>query len=595
MKSVAPKPLVVGVAFACLASVTVEAAEITKMRLGLHEDKARLVFDLSAPTTYTVTAQPDGRAVVLQLDARIGLVPQLDYAGTPIQRIEVTPGADGGTQITLFYHGPTKTHYFALDPYLKRGDRLVVDLSDGDPVQPTVEPTSTTSDVKLTPKPEAGATPSTNKTLTRPVQPRSTRVRHAYPLIDFGGTWEQEWAHNPSPSGNQKFEALIEPRWDIRFESGNQLVAILRARLDLVGDLGPDHSHSDNYSAINGPFFNNKHAELSLRELYFETDWGGLDWRLGKQQIVWGQADGIKVLDVVNPQSFREFILDDFDDSRIPLWTVNVEAPLGEDTALQLLWIPDTSYHEFAEADSPYSFTSPRLRLSAPLGISTPEVDYDKPNNPLQDSDAGIRLTTFAGGWDLSFNYLYHYQDTPALYLDLSEASDPQLNAEFKRNHLLGGTFSNAFGEVTLRGELAYSSDTYHTSRQLSQGAIAESAEFAAVLGLDWLQSADTLFSVQWFYSQLLDYQEATVRPETDQYVSALWQSDFANTTWQVRLLGLYSLEDEDSLVQLKVRYWMLSNLELWLGLDVFSGDQQGLFGQFAEQDRWLIGMEFGF
>ena len=45
-----------------------------------------------------------------------------------------------------------------------------------------------------------------------------------------------------------------------------------------------------------------------------------VDVKLGLQQVVWGQADGLRVLDVINPLDYREFILEDFLDSRRPLW-----------------------------------------------------------------------------------------------------------------------------------------------------------------------------------------------------------------------------------------------------------------------------------
>jgi len=59
-------------------------------------------------------------------------------------------------------------------------------------------------------------------------------------------------------------------------------------------------------------------------------DWligNGFALRLGKQQIVWGETDGLKLLDVMNPQNFREFILDEFEDSRLPLWSVKYTVP----------------------------------------------------------------------------------------------------------------------------------------------------------------------------------------------------------------------------------------------------------------------------
>jgi hypothetical protein len=62
-----------------------------------------------------------------------------------------------------------------------------------------------------------------------------------------------------------------------------------------------------------------------LREFYFDTQGAGWDWRLGKQQVVWGTADGIKLLDIINPTDYRELNQNTSEDSRIPVWMVNAE------------------------------------------------------------------------------------------------------------------------------------------------------------------------------------------------------------------------------------------------------------------------------
>lgn len=67
-----------------------------------------------------------------------------------------------------------------------------------------------------------------------------------------------------------------------------------------------------------------------LRELYLDTVTGPVDWRVGKQQVVWGTADGIKLLDILNPTDFREFVQNTMEDSRIPVWMIKAEAALGE-------------------------------------------------------------------------------------------------------------------------------------------------------------------------------------------------------------------------------------------------------------------------
>jgi len=74
-----------------------------------------------------------------------------------------------------------------------------------------------------------------------------------------------------------------------------------------------------------------------LRELYVDTTAFGWDLRLGKQQVVWGTADGIKLLDIVNPTDFRELNQAPQEDSRIPVWMINGERNVGDSGNLQLI------------------------------------------------------------------------------------------------------------------------------------------------------------------------------------------------------------------------------------------------------------------
>ena len=63
-------------------------------------------------------------------------------------------------------------------------------------------------------------------------------------------------------------------------------------------------------------------------------------------------------------------------------------------------------------------------------------------------------------------------------------------------------------------------------------GGIAETGEFASVLGLDWQGLDDTFISAQWFQSHLLSYQSATVREQTEHRLCALYKREFFNQTW---------------------------------------------------------------
>lgn len=74
-----------------------------------------------------------------------------------------------------------------------------------------------------------------------------------------------------------------------------------------------------------------------LRELYMDTTLGDWDVRLGKQQVVWGTADGIKLLDIINPTDFRFLNQSTMEDSRIPLWMLNASSDVTENGNIQFI------------------------------------------------------------------------------------------------------------------------------------------------------------------------------------------------------------------------------------------------------------------
>ncbi|MCG8592131.1 MAG: hypothetical protein MJE66_22795, partial [Proteobacteria bacterium] len=252
-----------------------------------------------------------------------------------------------------------------------------------------------------------------------------------------------DWALSTRDAETQQAEWRLDPRIDWQGPFDIALTAIGRVRADIRDELEPGQPSQATRSDANRRGFVSDRVDAELRELYLDGSVGPVSMRAGKQQVVWGKADGLKVLDVVNPQSFREFILDDFEDSRIPLWLLNAEWAIG-DALLQLLWIPDKTYHELPEARALWAFTAPRFRPSPPPGVGLVVEDPERPSRFFEDSDAGVRLSAFVGGFDLTLNYLYLYDDIPVPFrrLELTPMGPRVVvTPGYERTHLVGGTF----------------------------------------------------------------------------------------------------------------------------------------------------------
>ncbi len=412
--------------------------------------------------------------------------------------------------------------------------------------------------------------------------------------VTFTATLQHESALDIDDGNGQKVETTFQPELEIELPEGFNLTAIGRVRWDTRDRLEPGSPTQDTTATISRRWLANDDLDFELRELYLDAPTDFAHFRIGKQQTVWGQSDGLKVLDVVNPQDFREFILDDFEDSRIPLWTIAAEVPIDDFTA-EFLWIPDQTYNDLPEAGALYALTAPRFVPEAVPGFTVVQREPDRPDDVIADSDAGARLLGMLDGWDLSLNYLYHYDDNPVLRRQV-QGSVVTITPEYERTHLLGGTFSNSFGDFVVRGELGYSFDRFFLTEDLSDSdGVGESDNVSSVIGLDWYGLDDTLVSAQVFGDYLTDDIDGLLRDRFESTTSLLVRRSFLDEDLEAEVIWLQSLNSGDGLVRPKITYRLDDNFKIWAGADIFFGTSDGVFGQFDDNDRVLFGVQFSF
>jgi hypothetical protein len=113
-----------------------------------------------------------------------------------------------------------------------------------------------------------------------------------------------------------------------------------------------------------------------LRELYVDTSAYGWDFRLGKQQVVWGKADGVKFLDIINPTDFRHWGQDAMEDSRIPLWMVKAAHQVNDTDSIEVVYVPQVNVTN--QIPGLYSPTTGDIgQPFVPKGMDTMLGDYN--------------------------------------------------------------------------------------------------------------------------------------------------------------------------------------------------------------------------
>src|SRR5919197_623085 len=226
------------------------------------------------------------------------------------------------------------------------------------------------------------------------------------------------------------------------FSEAVTLRAAARAWYDAVFDV------TDRYPAN---VERDQKTELSLREAVLAVSSGNLDVRLGRQQIVWGEAISTFVADVVNPRDFREFILPDFSELRIPLWALDFAYRLAPGLTFEGVWTPDTLGNKLPKQGAEFQFASIQFHFHNPV-VRLPDR---RDEFSLARSEGGFRLSVLVRGWDTSLIYYDGADKSSVLFQRrVSSARGPDvidLEPRHPRLHIVGATLGKSIEPVVLR------------------------------------------------------------------------------------------------------------------------------------------------
>ncbi|MBM3252396.1 MAG: hypothetical protein FJZ11_06450, partial [Candidatus Omnitrophica bacterium] len=161
-----------------------------------------------------------------------------------------------------------------------------------------------------------------------------------------------------------------------------------------------------------------------IREMYMDVLTDAVDLRLGKQYVVWGTTDGVRILDLVNPLDYREWTLKEFSDLRIPLWMLKAEGEVTENGGLQLLLIPDYEPDYYPPADAPFALRSTIIGART-IPFVTVKTITNEPERTAENMKVGLRWrdvieTGMFSGLEYTLNYLHTYNSAASYYIQFT-------------------------------------------------------------------------------------------------------------------------------------------------------------------------------
>jgi hypothetical protein len=329
-----------------------------------------------------------------------------------------------------------------------------------------------------------------------------------------------------------------------------------------------------------------------IRDLYLEFRGENGLVRLGKQQIVWGRLDGIKVLDLVNPQDFREFILDDFAESRIGLWSVYADYSFGS-WRTELAFVPDGSAHAIPNPGAWFELTAPRFRFGSTAETTLPVIT-DRPGSGLADPAAGLRLSRQLGGLDFSV-VAYTGLDPEPLGRLREIAGQATLERYYERRDAFGSSVDFGVGGLVLRAEAVYMPDRHFNTRDVDGLDAVTLDQYRGAVGLDYDAPFDIFINVQYLVDRVRSAPQALVRPATDRIGTLFLRRSFGYDRVELDLRWYHSFGDADDMTSIGLTWRPNDRSSVRAAYEDFGGVPDGLFGQFEGRSRALLSIEYLF
>jgi len=341
---------------------------------------------------------------------------------------------------------------------------------------------------------------------------------------------------------------------------------------------------------------NKEELELLLREGYLDLFFSSMDLRIGKQQIIWGKADGVFITDVVSPKDLSEFLLPDFEEIRMGVNAVKSNFYIGDHT-LELIWLP-----VFTPTQLPATGSIWRPDYSSDFPVAPNVHDAKQVSNKFENSEAFAKYSLMSSIIDIEVMGGYTWDDDPSMHIKKSATimnmkPVPAIDVypEYHRLGLGGGSFSSTIGPVVLRGEGAYySGKHFNTEDEDAKDALVEKDYANYMAGVDYTLPGDVKTSVQFIQKYIVDYDSKIVDDEFQNLATFLISRDFINETLNLQLFVYYDIDSEASLVRPKISYKYADGFTILLGANIFTGSV-GMFGQYSDNNMLYTKLTYDF
>ena len=362
------------------------------------------------------------------------------------------------------------------------------------------------------------------------------------------------------------FKTLVDILGEYKFDNGTKLSGNLKGYHDFI------------YEFENRAVPNGYENEINLNELNIELEISpNLDFKLGRQIVVWGKSDSIRITDILNPLDNRTPGLVDIKNLR-----------LGRTMSKLDYYFDNLNLSVIALHENRFTKNAMQYSDFKPTEVDKPT---SKPEDSLKNTGVALSLTGAFEGYDVGLYFADTYIDKPYLV-----ESNTLLKYDNK-SKMFGTAYNKVLGSYLLKAELAHFDNVKYNN--LSDAK----ARTDVLFGLEYNGITDGSIGYEVALRQIHDYdssinvQSNGYKPEREYQQVIRFSQSYLNQTLDlntvVSMIGA-SAEDGGS-VRVTLDYAIDDETSVSGGVIDYIGDNNLVIDSYKDNDRIFAKASYAF
>ena len=327
---------------------------------------------------------------------------------------------------------------------------------------------------------------------------------------------------------------------------------------------------------------------MELREAYLAYAKGNLDLRVGRQIVVWGVADALRLTDCVSPCDYTEFLAQDYDDIRMPVNALRTRYTWRSVT-FEAICNPVADFFILpTDRHNPWAMRLPNTSL--PYSI---DLESGKPEKRLRNMEYGGRITVNLSGVDFSVSALRTWNKLPALRMGMTtDGKSLHIDGRYHRMTMLGADCSLPLGQFVIRAEVAQYIDE---AQNAAMGCEVECRNaLNTLIGIDWYPGNDWNASLQYRHKYTSGNLERLPIYRHAGIATARLAKDLLQNTVKISSFAYIDVADGGIFNRLSTTYALNDQTAIAIGYDYFHADR-GMFKMYGKNSEAWVKLKYSF